>query len=84
MGTHHGPLGAMPPTGQRFRVRVTAFFIFNAAETLVCERIYFDTFTMLKQLLGGLSMRNPRHWLTMVRALRGLVAMTRAPDPRLL
>jgi steroid delta-isomerase-like uncharacterized protein len=84
MGTHRGPLGAMPATGQRFRVRVTAFFIFDAGETLVCERIYFDTLTMLKQLLGGLNLRDPRHWVTMVRALRGLLAMTRVPDPRLL
>ena len=52
LGTHKGPLKGLPPTGNSFRVRVVAFFIF-AGETLVCERIYFDTMTMLKQLLVG-------------------------------
>jgi steroid delta-isomerase-like uncharacterized protein len=84
MGTHRGPLGGIPATGQRFRVRVTALFIFDEHEALVCERIYFDTLTMLKQLLGGLDLKRPRHWLTLARALRGLLAMTRTPDPRLL
>jgi steroid delta-isomerase-like uncharacterized protein len=52
LGTHKGPLKGLPPTGNTFRVRVVAFFIFEG-ETLVCERIYFDTMTMLKQLLVG-------------------------------
>ena len=52
LGTHKGPLKGLPPTENSFRVRVVAFFIF-AGETLVCERIYFDTMTMLKQLLIG-------------------------------
>jgi steroid delta-isomerase-like uncharacterized protein len=84
MGTHQGPLGGIPPTGQRFRVRMNAFFVFDANETLVCERVYFDSLTMLKQLLGGLSLKDPRNWPKLVRALRGLAAMTREPDPRLL
>lgn len=83
-GTHRGPLGGIPPTGQRFRVRVTAYFIFDENETLVCERVYFDTLTMLKQLLRGLNLRDPRSWPKLVRALRGLAAMTREPDPALL
>lgn len=52
LGTHKGPLKGIPPTGNAFRVRVVAFFIFDG-EILVCERIYFDTLTMLKQLLVG-------------------------------
>lgn len=84
MGTQRGPLGGIPPSGQRFRVRMTAYFIFDERENLVCERVYFDSLTMLKQLLGGLNLRNPRNWPTAVRALRGLLAMSGKPDPRLL
>ena len=83
MGTHRGPLGGIPPMGQHFRVRMNAFFIFDANETLVCERIYFDSLTMLKQLLRGLDLKDPRNWPKLVRTLRGLAAMTRTPDPRL-
>ncbi|MFE2692693.1 ester cyclase [Streptomyces mirabilis] len=61
LGTHLGPLGAIPPTGNRFRVRMTAYFIFDAEENLVCERVYFDTLTLLRQLIGGLDLRNPRN-----------------------
>lgn len=85
MGTHRGPLGKIPPTGSRFRVRMTAFFIFDVNEHLVCERIYFDTLSMLKQLIGGLDMRRPRSWVLAARCVRGLLAMSgREPDPRLL
>lgn len=84
LGTHRGPLGSIPPTGSRFRVRMTAYFLFDGDERLVCERIYFDTLTMLKQLLGGLNAKDPRSWPKIVKALRGLMAMTSHPDPRLL
>ena len=83
MATHRGPLGDIPPTGQPFRVRVTAYFIFDENETLVCERVYFDTLTVLTQLIRGLSLKRPRDWLELVRILRGLGAMTAQPDPRL-
>ncbi|MFC4564205.1 ester cyclase [Nocardiopsis mangrovi] len=72
-GTHLGPLGAIPPTGNRFRVRMTAYFIFDADENLVCERVYFDSLTMLKQLIGGLNLKNPRNWILAARCLRGLL-----------
>jgi steroid delta-isomerase-like uncharacterized protein len=49
MGTHQGPLLGMPPTGRSFRSRVMAFFLFEGA-ALVCERVYFDTGTILHQL----------------------------------
>lgn len=52
LGTHLGPLQGIPPTGKAFRVRMTAYFIFEG-EHLVCERIYFDVLSMLKQLLEG-------------------------------
>ncbi|WP_432187520.1 ester cyclase [Streptomyces sp. Tue6028] len=84
IGTHRGPLGAIPPTGGRFRVRMTAYFVFDENENLICERIYFDTLTMLKQLIGALNFKDPRSLFKLVKALRGLASMTRAPDPRLL
>ncbi|OJH42040.1 ester cyclase [Cystobacter ferrugineus] len=76
MGTHLGPLGQIPPTGNKFRVRMTAYFIFDAAETLVCERVYFDTLSILKQLVGGLDMKHPKNWLLAARCLKGLLAMS--------
>ncbi|NLU71502.1 ester cyclase [Streptomyces sp. HNM0575] len=79
MGTHRGPLGAIPPTGSRFRVRMTAYFIFDAGENLVCERVYFDSLTMLKQLIGGIDRKNPRNWPLLVRCLRGLLRMSGEP-----
>lgn len=49
LGTHEGNLGALAPTGRSFRCRMTAFFIFEG-EGLVCERVYFDSGTILRQL----------------------------------
>ncbi len=51
LGTHEGPLGPLEPTGRSFRCRMTAFFVFEGAE-LVCERVYFDSATILRQLTG--------------------------------
>ncbi|MFJ9210824.1 ester cyclase [Streptomyces sp. NPDC102264] len=84
LGTHRGPLGAIPPTGSRFRVRMTAYFIFDEHEQLVCERVYFDTLTMLRQLIGGLNMKNPRNWILAARCLKGLLKMSGGePHPSL-
>ncbi|HEY1176374.1 MAG TPA: ester cyclase [Phytomonospora sp.] len=83
-GTHRGPLGKIPATGRPFRVRMTGFFIFDGDERLVCERVYFDSLTMLKQLLGGVSVKRPKTWLTALRALRGLASLSGEPDRRLL
>ncbi|TSD59388.1 ester cyclase [Variovorax sp. KBS0712] len=52
LGTHRGLLKGLPPTGNSFRCRMNAFFIFEG-DRLVCERVYFDTLTMLRQLLVG-------------------------------
>lgn len=49
LGTHRGPLMGIEPTGREFRCRMTAFFLFEGAN-LVCERVYFDTATILRQL----------------------------------
>jgi predicted ester cyclase len=84
-GTHLGPLGAIPPTGNRFRVRMSVYFVFDADENLVSERVYFDSLTMLKQLIGGLNLKNPKNWPLLLRCLRGMVRTAGAdPDPRLL
>jgi steroid delta-isomerase-like uncharacterized protein len=48
-GTHEGPLRGIPPTGKPFKVRTTAFFLFEGKE-LVCERVYFDSATIMGQL----------------------------------
>ncbi|GAB7038388.1 MULTISPECIES: ester cyclase [Catenuloplanes] len=83
IGTHLGPLNGIPPTGGRFRVRMTGYFLFDEAENLVCERVYFDRLTMFSQLLAAQDMRDPRTWWWLVRALRGLARMGSTPDPRL-
>jgi predicted ester cyclase len=49
LGTHKGPLGRLEPTGREFKCRMTAFFIFEGTG-LVCERVYFDSATILRQL----------------------------------
>src|SRR4051794_19409642 len=48
-GTHDGPLRGFPPTGKQFEARMTAFFLFED-DRLVCERVYFDTATIQRQL----------------------------------
>ena len=50
-GTHEGELRGMAPTGRSFECRTTAFFLFEE-ERLVCERVYFDSATILRQLAG--------------------------------
>ena len=80
LGTHLGPLGPVPPTGARFKVRMTAYFVFDEHEELVTERIYFDQLTLIRQLLGGIDVKSPRGVLTLLRALRGLRAMSREPN----
>jgi steroid delta-isomerase-like uncharacterized protein len=51
LGTHRGPLAGLAPTGREFRCRMTAFFLFEG-ERIVCERVYFDSATILRQLTG--------------------------------
>ena len=82
LGTHLGPLRSLAPTGRAFRCRMSAFFIFDD-ERIVCERVYFDQATILRQLglaheptsvAGRISMLLS-HPLTVGRALlRGTVS----------
>lgn len=51
MGTHQGALANLPPTGREFRCQMTAFFIFDE-QGIVCERVYFDSATIYRQLTG--------------------------------
>lgn len=48
-GTHEGPFRGLPPTGRKFEMRFSAFFVFEE-DRLVCERVYFDAGTILRQL----------------------------------
>jgi steroid delta-isomerase-like uncharacterized protein len=49
LGTHRGPLLGLAPTGRSFRVRMLALFLFEG-DGLVCERVYFDSASILRQL----------------------------------
>jgi len=49
LGTHRGPLRGIPPTGCAFTCRMVALFLFDG-ELIVCERVYFDAATILRQL----------------------------------
>lgn len=51
LGTHLGPLLGIEPTGKTFRCRMAAFFLFEG-DRIVCERVYFDSATILRQLTG--------------------------------
>jgi steroid delta-isomerase-like uncharacterized protein len=48
-GTHEGELRGIPATGKSFECRMLALFLFEE-DRLVCERVYFDTATILAQL----------------------------------
>ena len=50
-GTHRGPLLGLAPTGRCFECRMTAFLFFDD-DGIVCERVYFDAATILRQLTG--------------------------------
>lgn len=50
-GTHKGALMGIEPTGKSFECRMTAFFLFDG-DKLVNERVYFDSATILRQLVG--------------------------------
>ena len=49
MGTHRGPLRGIPPSGREFTCRMIALFLFEG-DRIVCERVYFDSATILGQL----------------------------------
>jgi steroid delta-isomerase-like uncharacterized protein len=78
LGTHLGTLRSLPPTGRSFRARMSAFFIFDG-ELIVCERVYFDQATIMRQLgvardpasLAGRVTTLISHPVTIGRALLG-------------
>lgn len=51
LGTHRGELAGMPPSGKEFRCRMCALFLFEGNK-LTCERVYFDSATILRQISG--------------------------------
>jgi steroid delta-isomerase-like uncharacterized protein len=75
-GTHDGPFRGLPPTGRKFELRISAMFVFEE-DRLVCERVYFDSNTVLRQLgiahdpltLRGRLATVANHPLTVGRAL---------------
>jgi steroid delta-isomerase-like uncharacterized protein len=84
LGTHLGPLRALPPTGRAFRCRMSAHFVFEA-DQLVCERVYFDQLSIMRQLglahestsLAGRVTMLVSHPLTIGRALARRVSRRR-------
>ena len=78
LGTHLGSFRGLPATGRPFTCRMTAFFIFEE-DRLVCERVYFDANTILRQLgiahdptsLRGRLATVANHPLTVGRAMLG-------------
>jgi steroid delta-isomerase-like uncharacterized protein len=48
-GSHRGELLGLAPTGRSFRVRMAALFLFEG-DDLVCERVYFDSASLLRQV----------------------------------
>jgi steroid delta-isomerase-like uncharacterized protein len=85
LGTHLGPLRALPRTGRAFRCRMSAHFIFDGDE-LVCERVYFDQLTIMRQLglahdstsLAGRATTLLSHPLTVGRAVARRISQSRA------
>ena len=80
-GTHRGSFRGLPPTGRAFTCRMTALFLFEE-DRLVCERVYFDSATILRQLgiahdpgsLAGRATTVLTHPLTIGRAVLRQVA----------
>ena len=51
LGTHEGPLRGIEASGRTFRSRMAALFIFeDGGEGIVCERVYFDSADIFRQL----------------------------------
>ena len=88
-GTHTGTWRGLPATRRVVRLRMALVFEFEG-EALVCERLYFDLGTALRQLgvardpmsLAGQLTTIANHPITIARAaLRGLIRpKRRGPD----
>jgi steroid delta-isomerase-like uncharacterized protein len=48
-GTHGGPFAGVPPTGRPIEVPLVGIFDFEG-DRLMCEKVYFDMATLLRQL----------------------------------
>ena len=48
-GTHLGAYRGLPPTGKKMEQPFLGIFVFEGRD-LVCERVYYDTATVLRQL----------------------------------
>ena len=48
-GTHQGPFAELPPTGRPIEVPLVGIFDF-AGDRLMCEKVYFDMATLMRQL----------------------------------
>ena len=48
-GTHRGPWAGIAPTGKPMEVQSALIFIFEGGN-LICEKVYFDHATVLRQL----------------------------------
>ena len=48
-GAHNGPWAGWEPTGRKMDVQVACVFEFQA-DRLVCEKVYFDLATIMRQL----------------------------------
>lgn len=48
-GTHRGPWAGIAPTGKQMEVQSAAIFVFDD-DSLICEKVYFDHATILRQL----------------------------------
>lgn len=84
-GTHEGTWNGLPATGRKVSFPMAVVFVF-AGDTLVCERVYFDLGTPLRQLGVGRDPLTPlgrvltalNHPVTITRALlRSLVRSLR-------
>lgn len=50
-GTHEGAFRGIPATGRAFECRTLALFVFEpGTDRMVCERVYFDSATILRAL----------------------------------
>jgi steroid delta-isomerase-like uncharacterized protein len=49
LGTHRGPFLGVAATGRASTCRMVALFLFEG-DRIVCERVYFDAMTILRQL----------------------------------
>ena len=79
MGTHRGELRGIPPTGKEFTCRSLAIFEFDDSDGIVCERVYFDQLTIMRQLglaheptsIGGRLSMLMSHPVTIGRTMLG-------------